>query len=398
MSTSSDLELIMPLLMKYSQQIQTPGDASHASAARPEKQVLPKAFYDKRDDVYHCIECDWEVVDGACHSCGEKYTYLQDGMPDPDPCFNNVDPTADTDHVPYPRSSTPLLTNLPVAEPLAGYSSSELITLMQRGATRLMIEKYSLKYSHECGIFACADEDLYEEFAGPQMGPRDRWKIQLGRRIQLEDTEHDGTRFIESVLEGAILYPGNTEWETALTRTRVWITRIKEDGDDDLGAHDSHGQDEDVGDRDHEPEQSNEVISLEENEVEVGYKAGADGEDGNDDENGDDSDNELASVSYIEDDHKSFKAQDDCPLPADDGPVLKRPDYDFSDEMFDDSNDESSSGESEFEYAAPDEPQPSGLEEEEEEGDVQAEDEEEEEDEDKEEENDGEQGQEDKEE
>ncbi|KAG6906347.1 hypothetical protein DXG01_014382, partial [Tephrocybe rancida] len=95
----------------------------------------------------------------------------------PDPYFTNVDPAADPDHVPYPRGSTPLLTNLPVAEPLAGYSSSELIALMQRGATRLMIEKYSLECSHECSIFACADEDLYEEFSGPQMGTRDWWKI-----------------------------------------------------------------------------------------------------------------------------------------------------------------------------------------------------------------------------
>jgi len=101
-----------------------------------------------------------------------------------------------------------------------------------------MCETFHLEFSYEHGIFAWADPELYEEFAGPQMRIGDFWKIHLGRRITLDDDDFDGSDFIEGLIEDALLFPLRDasslrdfeKWETVEESPGIWVTRLKDDG------------------------------------------------------------------------------------------------------------------------------------------------------------------------
>ncbi|KAF8216150.1 hypothetical protein K438DRAFT_1800139 [Mycena galopus ATCC 62051] len=105
----------------------------------------------------------------------------------------------------------------------------EYAELRRRGATRLMCETFNLEFNAATGIFAWADGDIYREFAGPLMQVGDFWKIMLGRRIQLDEDDPDGSLFIEAVLEDALLFPlfEGQKWETVEDGASpgIWITR-----------------------------------------------------------------------------------------------------------------------------------------------------------------------------
>jgi hypothetical protein len=61
------------------------------------------------------------------------------------------------------------------------------------------------------------------------------WKIRLGRRIELEEGDLDGSTFIEDLLEDAVMFPATIEecskaqdqWETKEETPGVWVTRLK---------------------------------------------------------------------------------------------------------------------------------------------------------------------------
>jgi hypothetical protein len=107
--------------------------------------------------------------------------------------------------------------------------------LLQRGATRLMCETFHLSFSEKEGIVAWADHDIYELFSGPAMPKGDFWKIHLGRRLELDEDDLDGSMFIEGLLEDVLLYPPqwstmqkyrNEAWETVQDSPGIWVTRL----------------------------------------------------------------------------------------------------------------------------------------------------------------------------
>ena len=53
--------------------------------------------------------------------------------------------------------------------------------LLARGATREMCIRYELRFYHDSGIIAYADEDLFDDFTGDLVETKDRWQICLGR-------------------------------------------------------------------------------------------------------------------------------------------------------------------------------------------------------------------------
>ena len=123
---------------------------------------------------------------------------------------------------------------------------NEYLELRRRGATQLMCEEFHLEFTLEEGIYAWADSVLFEEFADPEvMQEGDFWKIHLGRRVVLEEDDHDGSKFIENILEDALLFPlfgphgkdNSGKWETIEEEPGIWVTRLKTkqralDGDD----------------------------------------------------------------------------------------------------------------------------------------------------------------------
>ena len=98
-----------------------------------------------------------------------------------------------------------------------------------------MCETFHLSFSDKDGIIAWADNDIYEQFCGPAMLKGDFWKIHLGRRIELDEDDLDGSMFIEGLLEDVLLYPPqwytmkryrNEGWETVEESPGIWITRL----------------------------------------------------------------------------------------------------------------------------------------------------------------------------
>jgi hypothetical protein len=102
-----------------------------------------------------------------------------------------------------------------------------------------MCETFHLSYTHETGIVAWADGDIYEAFSGPAMQKGDFWKIHLGRQIELDEDDFDGSQFLEGLLEDVLLFPmasyvgdrAEGRWETVEESPGIWVTRPKADMD-----------------------------------------------------------------------------------------------------------------------------------------------------------------------
>ncbi|KAG5634981.1 hypothetical protein H0H81_000143 [Sphagnurus paluster] len=288
--------------------LDTENDTENLEFEEEDEPNLPEALHDVSEGIYRCTECNWEVVHGVCANCEMEFAWENVNSPFPSPFFilnlsfhpqeeheallpadtlyTDTLPSAKSDRAPAPRGHTPLLTLPENTTPFPGYigSHSSYYALLERGATPRMIEVFSLQFSYSEGICAWADEDLREEFSGPAMCPDDRWKICLGRRIELEAGDEDGAAFIAGLLEDALLFPlGEKErWETVLESPRVWVTRMKR----------ATGQEDGQGDDDYDDYEDEE-----------------------------------------EDIDEAIDGATDASLPfADDGPVLLRPGYDTSDD------------------------------------------------------------------
>lgn len=127
--------------------------------------------------------------------------------------------------------------------PEAPDRSQEYYALLAPGATQLMYKTFYLEYTVDAGIFAWADGPIYEEFSGPAMQEDDFWKIYLGRRMQLDDHDPDGSLFIEGLLEDVLLFPVHSSlsdrvfecWETVEETPGTWATRSMVEGIEPLG-------------------------------------------------------------------------------------------------------------------------------------------------------------------
>ena len=103
------------------------------------------------------------------------------------------------------------------------------LALLSRGATPLMCERYGLEFTNENGIVAWADPELYDMYAGSAIQEEEFWKIYLGRRIDLDEEDEDGSEFMHDLLEEILLFPVMSEdqqWETKEVLPGEWITRL----------------------------------------------------------------------------------------------------------------------------------------------------------------------------
>lgn len=132
----------------------------------------------------------------------------------------------------HPRGSTPLgfvdpSRVMPANVPHA-YTErqKEYRALLARGATKFMCETFLLEFTPDTGIIAWADEGLFKEFSRPAMEVGDKWKIHLGRRIELSEEDADGAMFIEELLEEAVYFPSgsNSRWITHEEEPGLWVT------------------------------------------------------------------------------------------------------------------------------------------------------------------------------
>ncbi|KAJ7786359.1 hypothetical protein B0H16DRAFT_28465 [Mycena metata] len=181
------------------------------------------AEWDSYDCVYRCPECSWEVVSGECPS-GCDLEFDMDTLDDAD-CSRNV--AEEDDRVLTPRGDTPLGEDVRCFPP-AIYCNrmEEYAELRRRGASRAMCETYQLQFHPTNGIIAWADEDLYEDFAGPAMQTGDSWKLMLGRRIELDEDDLDGSQFMVALLEDGVVFPlPHCGWETVEEEPGIWVTR-----------------------------------------------------------------------------------------------------------------------------------------------------------------------------
>lgn len=227
---------------------------------------LPTPIYNTQneswDDDYtpRCVECHGEVVEGHCACCDKEHAW--------DPKLYEVSHSTEshaisTSRSRAPRSTTPLLrrSKIKVAQPPNVYlrRMDEYTQLLRRGATRLMCETFHLEFTKEDGIFAWADQNLYEEFSGPLMQPGDFWKIHLGGRIELDEDDLDGAQFLEELLEDALYFANHLiPWETVEETPGIWVTRLAKKGsmakmlEDseaiELKSDDSEGSDEELED------------------------------------------------------------------------------------------------------------------------------------------------------
>lgn len=132
------------------------------------------------------------------------------------------------DRILHPRGTTPTLRRVAVSMPSEwlGRDIWEYNALRFRGATHDMINLFQMEFTHESGIVAWADDELYDRFSGSAVLKGDQWKIMLGRCIALEPDDVDGSRFLEDLLEDAVVRPINRLWETyRITNTRIWVTQ-----------------------------------------------------------------------------------------------------------------------------------------------------------------------------
>ncbi|KAF5329571.1 hypothetical protein D9619_009340 [Psilocybe cf. subviscida] len=195
------------------------------------------------DDVYVCCSCGTEVLEGLCHSwlCGMKHQWPPEEGLDEEYSVSTTNLAIHPDRSLVPRGDTPLGGIDPNCNPSGSPPEEyhgrkdEYLQLLQRGATRLMCETFHLEFTHTGGIYAWADADIFDEFSGPLMKQGHFWKIHLGRRIRLEEDDIDGSVFIESLLEDAVVFPMRVEgcsktheqWETKQETRGVWVTRLK---------------------------------------------------------------------------------------------------------------------------------------------------------------------------
>ena len=235
------------------------------------------AIWDDIDHVFRCSDCLFEVEEGYCRACDLTYdwdavsstcrftfpervffsdTTIRQGDERNKESVSVASHAASDDRCMSRRGTTPLAE--PDPQVISSYSGSRFeyySSLIERGATPVMCDTFNLEYTPYDGIVAWADQGIFDAFAGPGMPEGDKWKIYLGRRIQLDDDDLDGSEFIEDLLEDILYYPVGTwavQWTTVEESPGIWATKPQlrneeEDTDtdeideDDGGIYDNGG-------------------------------------------------------------------------------------------------------------------------------------------------------------
>lgn len=224
--------------------------------------------------VPRCVRCAGEVVEGACHFCATEHVWVPELYEESNATDSHV---VALDRSLVPRGDTPLCDAIRFKKTPHGYSKADFTHLLKRGATRLMVETFSLEFTPEDGIFAWADQELFDEFSGPAMKVGHKWRIHLGRKIMLDEDDLDGSEFVEGLLEDALLFPVDfARWETMQEVTGIWTTRmgkgdaerLKEpltfEEEDEEGAEGVEGVGEEgEGDREGEQDTERPIVDLE---------------------------------------------------------------------------------------------------------------------------------------
>ncbi|KAF9462796.1 hypothetical protein BDZ94DRAFT_1260362 [Collybia nuda] len=216
-----------------------------------EEEDQREPLWDGQEMVFRCTICHWEIVDSHCQGCctrfqcnEQEYGVERSEWTAPDALHSDrsrvrrgTTPTIDVGHF----SVNPEY----ASKPGVPDRSQEYYALLTRGANDLMCETFHLEYTIEDGIFAWADGPIYEEFSGPGIQDGDFWKIYLGRRIELDEHDLDGSLFIEGLLEDVLLFPLRSSlskrvlerWETVEESPGIWVTRpmikVAKDVDDE---------------------------------------------------------------------------------------------------------------------------------------------------------------------
>ncbi|KIJ25835.1 hypothetical protein M422DRAFT_38450 [Sphaerobolus stellatus SS14] len=176
-----------------------------------------------------------------------------------------------------PRGMTPIRTTYESDTRPATFlgSQEEYTALLERGATRLMIDTFHLSFENRTGIVAWADQELFDAWTTDAMGYGDCWKIMLGRRIKLSPDDLDGSEWLGNFLEEALLTSRYELYETVKESSGIWVTRPTEFGmkiacwpftGEDLGVQ------EDDEDYDSGEDEGIEVMNNNEEEEDIGHQ------------------------------------------------------------------------------------------------------------------------------
>ncbi|KAJ7581652.1 hypothetical protein C8J56DRAFT_1056630 [Mycena floridula] len=178
--------------------------------------------------------CGWEIDYETCSGCFSEFDIsMYYDQADINQTWSiTTSEAAHDDRVTAPRGNTPTLA-IEIGFVPAEYSKAwpgraeEYRELLRRGATRLMCETFHLEFNNQHGIVAWADSDLYETFSGPSMQVGDFWKIYLGRSIELDSDDFDGSQFIEDLVEDIHNgQHGHGRWRTTEEAPGIWATRL----------------------------------------------------------------------------------------------------------------------------------------------------------------------------
>ncbi|PPQ97046.1 hypothetical protein CVT26_001269 [Gymnopilus dilepis] len=218
--------------------LQTDDDDASANEENTDDRELPEPVHGD-GNLYYCTTCMGEIEEGFCAFCGEEHQwFIDDSMQD---SITTVSQAMHPDRGLKARGDTPLREidttewEVPPVQYRSPRREEEYWELIRRGATPLMCKTFDLEFSPERGIYAWADDLLFDEFSGSLIKPGHSWKIHLGRRIALDVDDLDGSEFIEELLEealyyakdGAILLEKHERWETVQESPGLWVTRLQ---------------------------------------------------------------------------------------------------------------------------------------------------------------------------
>ena len=246
-----------------------PGESDTLSDNDPENDTYAgPAIWDDIDKVYRCSECLFEVEEGYCRTCNLTHdwdavstcpfsfservfflTPIRQNDERNQASVSVASHAASDDRCMSRRGTTPLVE--PDPQVIASYSGSRFEyyrNLIERGATPVMCDTFNLEYTPYNGIVAWADQSIFDAFAGPGMPEGNKWKIYLGRRIQLDDGDLDGSEFIEDLLEDILYYPVGTwavQWRTFEESPGVWATAPQLRNEEDDSDTDRIDEDDD---------------------------------------------------------------------------------------------------------------------------------------------------------
>ncbi|KAF8322302.1 hypothetical protein DL93DRAFT_2223885 [Clavulina sp. PMI_390] len=212
-----------------------------------ESDGLPVPFYDPGDGCYRCVECGFEVYDWLCQNSPCSQEHAEDPDYDEVELFRHYgsmsteDENQISDRQMAPRGDTPIFQDaVDMSEEHRPFdvSSEQYSQLIGRGASREMILQFQLHFEEQSGIFAWADQDLFDMYSTEVMAEGDTWKIALGRHIVRNHDDLDGSMFIEELLD-EILRWSTHQWETVKDGDSSWVTRPKAP-ENSLVGDDSH--------------------------------------------------------------------------------------------------------------------------------------------------------------